>query len=353
MAELPDVTPAYAPQPPGVAWPTNQWPLGERSVALDAVVNELFDAPGLGPTNAVVVVRGGRIHAERYGGVREFFDRPAEPITAASPLLSWSMAKSMLHAVVGVLASEGRLDPDARAPVPEWADERDPRHAIRLADLLAMRDGLAFTEAYVIGEPSHVIEMLFGEGQRDMAAFSAAKPLAHAPGDIFNYSSGTSNVISRVVADEVGYGAAYDAFLHQRLFDRIGMSSATATFDDAGVWVASSYVHATALDFARFGLLYLRGGEWDGDRVLPREWVDTAQRPRSRDEANGALYSWHWWVTGDEYGTYWASGYEGQQLNVVPALDAVIVRLGHTPEELTPEIEAWRDRVIDVLAQAP
>jgi len=80
-----------------------------------------------------------------------------------------------------------------------------------------------------------------------------------------------------------------------------------ATFDDKGVWVASSYVHATALDFAKFGLLYLRGGEWNGSQLVSREWAASAQTPLSVEEESGSFYSWQWWVTGDQYGTYWAA----------------------------------------------
>jgi CubicO group peptidase (beta-lactamase class C family) len=109
-------------------------------------------------------------------------------------------------------------------------------------------------------------------------------------------------------------------------------------------------VHATALDFAKFGLLYLRGGEWDGQRLISREWADTAQVPLSADVEGGSFYSWQWWVTGDEYGTYWASGYEGQMICVVPALDALVLRFGHTPEEHYPDLANWRGRLLDLLA---
>ena len=144
------------------------------------------------------------------------------------------------------------------------------------------------------------------------------------------------------MADIVGYGDAYRTYLDQRLFGPLGMTSADPTFDERGVFVASSYVHATALDFAKFGLLYLRGGEWDGRQIISRAWAETAQIPLSVEEETGAYYSWQWWVTGDEYGTYWASGYEGQQISVVPALDALILRFGHTPEESAPLLYEWR-----------
>ncbi|MEO9180489.1 MAG: serine hydrolase, partial [Acidimicrobiales bacterium] len=153
------------------------------------------------------------------------------------------------------------------------------------------------------------------------------------------------------VADRVGYGDAYHEALRSRLFSIIGMTSAVATMDGSGVFVASSFVHANALDFARFGLLYLRGGEWDGRQLISREWAATAQVPLSVDEESGHYYSWKWWVSGDQYGTYWANGYEGQMISVVPALDALILRFGHTPEERSPQLMAWRDRVLAVLAE--
>lgn len=350
--EIPFLTPATAPQPSGMPWPRAEWPRAThpRHDELARVVDEMFTREDLAVTNAVVVVQGGAVVAERYGGEQFYFDRPAAPITAESPLLSWSIAKSMLHFVVGTLVLDGRLDPARPAPVPEWP-AGDPRAAIRVADMLAMRDGLRWIEEYEIGATSDVLEMLFGEGQLDMAAYCAAHPLAHEPDTVFNYSSGTSNVLSRVVADVVGYHDAYRAYLDERLFGPLGMTSATATLDASGVFVASSYVHATALDFARFGLLYLRGGEWDGRSLVSRAWADTAQTPRSVDPDSGDYYSWHWWVTGDEYGSYWASGYEGQLLYVVPALDAVVVRFGHSPEENYPARAAWTRRVLAVLAK--
>jgi CubicO group peptidase (beta-lactamase class C family) len=351
MAELPSLTPRFAPQPEGVAWPTREWPrsTSAHQTQLERVVDELFIDEELAVTYAVVVVQGGQILCERYGGELAHFDRAPEPITSQTALLSWSMAKSILHAIIGTLVDDGRLDPDQLAPVPEWGDPADPRHQIRLRDLLAMRDGLDFVEEYEIGRESHVIEMLWGEGKDDMAAFTARRPLAHAPGTRFSYSSGSTNVLSRVVADQVGYGDAYDRYMKDRLFGPIGMGSAVAVFDGAGVFVGSSFVHANALDFAKFGLLYLRGGDWEGRSVVSREWAATAQVPFSVDE-DGSYYSWQWWVTGDQYGTYWASGYEGQRIIVVPALDAVIVRLGRTPEENYPALAAWRDRSLAVLA---
>ncbi len=346
-SDLPDVTPAVVSSL--APWPREAWPRAQAPAGLGALLDEAFEDPRYGETNAVVVVRGGAVVAERYGGLRPHFDRPAEEVGPTTELLSWSMAKSVLHALVGILVDEGRLDPAARAPVPEWADPADPRHAITLADLLAMRSGLAFSEVYELDGASDVVEMLFGEAKADTAGFAAAKALVEAPGAAFRYSSGTTNIVSRIVADQVGRGEAYQRFIDERLLSPLRMA-ARAEFDGRGVFVASSFLHATALDFARFGLLYLRGGVVDGRRVLSEEWVATAQRPTGRDEESGEYYAWHWWVTGDAHGSYFASGYEGQMIVVAPALDALVLRFGHTPEEAYPALAAWRARVLDVLA---
>ncbi len=346
---------ALPAQPAGVPWPTDEWPEGAlpAGVDLEALLDQVFDDDGpLATTFAVVVVHRGRVAAERYHGALEHFDRAPTPVTASTPLLSWSMAKSMLHAVVGLLVVDGRLDLDAPATVPEWSDPADPRRAITLRHLLAMRDGLDFVEDYVDDRVSDVMQMLFGEGQPDMAHFAADRPLVAAPGTRFSYSSGTSNIISGIVARTVGPGEDYARFLHGRLFGPLGMASADPEFDEAGTWVASSYVHATARDFARFGLLYLRDGVWDGRRVVAPGWVDRARTPRSVDPTDGALYGSHWWVGDDGYGTFRCAGYEGQRIVVCPALDLVVVRLGKTPAERYPALDRWVAGVVDAFAAA-
>lgn len=348
MAALPDVVPGATPQSDGVPWPTHEWPRSTPSPSTTSAANTAFDDVDLQTTNAVVVIHKGHVIYERYAGAKEHFDRPPEPIEASTPLISWSMAKSMLHFLVGVLVDDGQLDPLAAAPIAQWA--HDDRRAITLGDLLAMRDGLSYVEDYVDGERSDVIEMLFGSGRPDTAGYTIAKPLAHTPGSFFNYSSGTTNVLSKIVADLVGSGDPYRSFMQSRLFDAIGMTSAEPTFDDAGTFIASSFVHATALDFAKFGLLYLRGGEWDGHQLVSRAWVDTAQVPLSQEEESGNYYGWQWWITGDEFGTYWASGYDGQMIAISPLLDAVVVRLGRTPAERYPDLRRWRHRVMSTLA---
>jgi len=341
-------------QPDDVPWPTAQWPRAEPPAEVAGALTELLDeltadVERYGTTFAVGVVHRGRLLAERYGGELEHWDRPNEPVVPGTRLLSWSMAKSMLHAIVGVLVAEGRLDPDAPAPVPEWgADGDDPRGAVTLEHLLAMRDGLAFSEVYDDAGVSDVIEMLFGSGQSDMARFAADRAMAHPPDTVFNYSSGTSNIVSGIVARTVGPGGPYERFLRERLFDVIGMRTASPRFDDAGTFIGSSYVYATAHDYLRFGLLYLRGGVWEGERVVPASWVDHGRRIRSYDADEDRWYGAHWWSVGDDLGTFWASGYEGQSLMLCPPLDLMTVRLGRSPDDHhNPNLTAWRARVVD------
>ena len=342
------------PQPAGVPWPTDEWPTGDAPQALDPLLDVMFDPDGdLTRTFAVAVVHRGRLVAERYADVLEHFDKPPEPIGPDTPLLSWSMAKSMLHALAGMLIAEDRLELDAPADVPMWRADDDPRRHITLDHLLAMRDGLDFLEDYVDASRSDVIEMLFGGGKDDVARFAADRPLAAPPGERFNYSSGTSNVVSGIVARAVGAGQAYEDFLQARLFDALGMRSAHATFDAAGTFVASSFVYCTARDFARFGTLYVRGGTWDGKRLLPEGWVDLARRHRSTDAETGNGYGSHWWVDADDvdgYGSFWASGYEGQRIFVVPGLDLVVVRLGKTEVARAHLLRQWLRDVRAVFA---
>ena len=334
-------------QPDGLEWPTVAWARGPApaGVDLDALVDEMFTDSRYETTYAVLVVHCGRLVAERYANSLPNWVGDDVPVDRNTPLPSWSMAKSMLHAVVGILVGEGRLRIDEAGLVPEWRD--DERAAIGLADLLAMRDGLSWNEEYVDVGGSQVIDMLFGEGNADVGAFARSRPLAVAPDTRFNYSSGTTNVISGIVADVVGRGEPYRQFLRDRLFAPAAMHTAEPTLDGAGLWVASSYVEAVAEDFARFGYLYLRDGVWDGVRILPEGWVDTGRRLRSVDPEDGRGYGWQWWVTHDRHGTFWANGYEGQSLLISPGLDLVVVRAGRTDASHGRDLFDWRARVVD------
>jgi len=342
------VPPTSWPQPAGVAWPTESWPEGEATDEVVDLVDRAFEDPELDETYAVVVVQHGRMVAERYGGALPSFTHAPTPVSAATPLLSWSIAKSVLHAAVGILVGQGRLDLDAPAPIGAWPDPDDPRRAITLRQLLQMRDGLGWNEDYDDATVSDVIEMLFGSGKDDVVAYAAARELVHSPGTTFNYSSGTSNLVASMVGDVVGHGEDTARFLTDSLFAPLGMHDATIRWDLAGTFVGSSYVYCSARSFAKFATLYLRGGIWEGARLLDESWVSGVHVPVSEDTTvPNTYYSSHWWL--DAKGTFWASGYHGQRLLVCPANDCVVVRLGDTQAAGYPALRAWCDAMVDSL----
>jgi CubicO group peptidase (beta-lactamase class C family) len=327
------------PQPPGVPWPTASWPEAPPGPDVDAarvraVADVAFDPAAKeshGETLALLAVHRGCLVLERYASGKG----PADVFP------SWSVAKSMLHAVTGVLVAEGRVDLHAPAPVPAWRGAGDPRGAITLEHLLRMVDGLDFVELYETTGRSDVVDMLFRSGKDDVAAYASARPLAHPPGTWWSYSSGTSNVIAGIAGRTVGGGEhGMAAFLRRVLFGPIGMASAAPRFDRAGTFIGSSYVFATARDFARFGLLYLRDGWWDGVRVLPPGWVDHA---RTETPASIGRYGAHWWLALDGTGIFSANGFQGQYVVVDPRRDLVLVRLGvSTPEQRVPVVHDLR-----------
>ena len=284
-------------------------------------------------TLAEVVIHGGEVVHEAYG-----------PDTGPdTTLISWSTGKSVTHALVGIAVRKGLLDVDAPAPVPEWAG--DERRAITVRHLLHMTSGLRFVEDYVDDSISHCIDMLFGAGQADVAAYAAALPLDHPPDSVFNYSSGTTNIVSRIVGQAVGGGeAGMRSFMEEELFGPLGMTSADPRFDTAGTFVGSSFLYCTARDFARFGQLYLGDGLWEGRRILPDGWVDFARTPAPAPVDEEFGYGAHWWLW-DRHGfpgTFAAHGYEGQYVIVLPEHDAVVVHLGKTDASV-------RDRLVERL----
>jgi CubicO group peptidase (beta-lactamase class C family) len=341
--------PADAPlpaQPADAPWPDRMWPTAGLPArvnrrALDRLLGEAFDAPDspqLGETHALFVVQGGRAILERY----------AAGFDADRTYPSWSMAKSITQALIGILVGDGLIDIHAPADVPEWTAPGDPRAPISIDLLLRMSSGLSFVEDYVPGHVSDVREMLFGDGKADVAHYAASRPLAHAPGAFFSYSSGTTNILARCASRALGAtGDGFARFMRTRLFDPIGMTSAIPRFDDAGVFIGSSYCFCTARDFARFGLLYLRGGVWKDQRILPAGWVDYArtptwQQPHVDDDPYGA----HWWLGIGGPGSFSANGYGGQYIVLVPRLDLIIVRHGDTPLDLKPALKRWIGDVV-------
>jgi len=306
----------------------------------DQLVGEAFAAastPALGETHALAVVQGGRLVFERYN--EGFGPQDTYP--------SWSMAKSITHALVGLAAGDGRVDVATRADVPAWQGEGDPRRAITLDLLLRMSSGLKWIEEYLPDRPSDVRAMLFGEGKDDVAGYAAQAPLEPPPGTFWQYSSGTTNLVVLALSRALGAkGAAFEAFMRARLFDPLGMRSPIPKFDAAGTFIGSSYCFCSARDFARFGLLYLRDGVWDGQRLLPEGWVDYARTPTFQQPGAADLgYGAHWWLGMAGPGSFSANGYDGQFTVCVPDLDLVLVRHGRS-EAQKDALKAWMAEVI-------
>jgi CubicO group peptidase (beta-lactamase class C family) len=171
-----------------------------------------------------------------------------------------------------------------------------------------------------------------------MAAYAAGLPMTQRPGSTWNYSSGTTNIICRILGDVVGGGSeGMEAFLRERLFEPAGMHSATSRFDARGTFVGSSYVYATARDFARFGEMYRNDGVVDGRRLLPEGWRDDARTFVASDE-DGFDFGHHWWMWRDLPGSFAGHGYEGQYCVVVPDKELVVVHLGKCPADTRIEL---------------
>jgi CubicO group peptidase (beta-lactamase class C family) len=303
---------------------------------MSALVEHAFSTPeDLGQTHACLAIQAGRLVFEQYG----------EGYGAADTYHSWSMAKSMTHALAGIAMADGVVDLAARIDAPEWSEAGDPRAAITLEHLLRMSSGLRFTEDYEDSGISHTIEMLFGSGKPDVAHFAADLPLDHDPGTVWSYSSGTTNIICRYVAEALNLDRnGFERFMWDRLLSPIGMRSAIPKFDAAGTFLGSSFCFCSARDFAKFGLLYLRDGIWDGARILPEGWVDHARTPTPNVPAEEPMgYGGHWWLDMAGPGSFSANGYDGQYIVIVPEKDLILVRHGAS--------EAQKDNVRDWLAE--
>jgi CubicO group peptidase (beta-lactamase class C family) len=320
----------FPAQPAGVPWPTTDWPRGETPGGF----GEPESPPEIGKTHALALIWRGRLVYERYGPEHG----------PESTLISWSVAKSFLHALVGMLVRDGKLDPAAPAGVPQWRGPSDSRAGITLDQLLRMSSGLFWREDYVDAQRSDVIEMLFGEGKDDVAGFAAHFPLEHHPDTVWCYSSGTSNLVAAAAGRAIGGGAeGVRGYLRRELFAKLGMREATVRCDAAGTWIGSSFVFATARDFASFGLLYLRDGVWEGERILPEGWADHA---RTVTPGSAGEYGAHWWLPAMGEGMFSANGYQGQYVFVAPARDVVAVRLGESTAEQQPLVKEWLAQLV-------
>ncbi|MCY7349083.1 MAG: beta-lactamase family protein [Cytophagaceae bacterium] len=309
------------PKPTQAATAPDSLAVGETIPALQKTLDWTFAEPDpkrIVRTRAVLVLHRGKIVAERY----------APGITANTPLTGWSMTKSVTNAMIGMLVNDGKLIVEKPAPIAEW--QNDDRRQITLDNLLRMSSGLRFEENY--GNVSDATKMLFLE--KGAGLYAIKSPSKAKPGTEWYYSSGTTNILQEIIRRQFQTHAGYLTFPHQRLFQKIGMSSAVLEPDASGTYVGSSFLFATARDWARFGQLFAQDGVWNGERLLPEGWVSYSARETPH---SAGRYAAQFWVYPRQWGlpadSFMANGFEGQLVLVVPSKQLVIVRLGCTPDE--------------------
>ncbi|MHB1148263.1 MAG: serine hydrolase domain-containing protein [Lutibacter sp.] len=285
---------------------------------LQMAVENAFDCEGYeqkNRTRAVLVLYKDQVVAEKY----------AKGFTRETKLLGWSMTKSITSAVLGILEKQGKVSLVQNKLFKEW--ENDDRSKISLNNLLQMNSGLEWVEDY--NTISDVTKMLFLEA--DMTKPQLYKSFVGQPNKSWNYSSGTTNLLSGFIRNQFKTHQEYLDFWYAELIDKIGMNSMVVETDLAGNYVGSSYSWATARDWAKFGLLYLHKGNWNGEQLLNESWVKYAATPTNG--SNGE-YGAHFWLNaGGVYPNvpkdlFSCNGYQGQHVFIIPSKELVIVRFG-------------------------
>lgn len=290
---------------------------------LDDAFAEPTDRPPFRHTKAVLIVHDGRVIGEKY----------APGFGIDTPLLGYSATKSVINAMLGILVRENRLTVSEPAPIAAWNDPNDPRHAITIDELERMTSGLAVDETD--GPQSPVAKMLYLE--RDMAGYAESVGLEATPGTVWNYTSGNTLILSRIIRDAVGgHTGEVLGFARRELFDPLGMRDVTLEFDATGTPIGSTYMLASARDWARFGMLYLEDGVIEGHRILPEGWVNYSSTPTLASD-----YGAGWWTNrgdnphargrvqaGMPADAFFASGLLGQRVVIIPSKRLVITRFG-------------------------
>lgn len=324
--------PVALPNQDSIAWPMGNLVrdtviAGVDYTLLNKTVEEAFAEPGETKnrrTRAIIVIYDGEIIAEKYA---EGFDKNTRQ-------LGWSMAKSVTNALIGILVRDGKLSLNDAAPFEEW--KNDKRSAITINALMQMSSGLRWEENY--SKPSDATNMLFKS--KDAGLLASHSPYESEPGKVFEYSSGTSNMLAWIIRHSVG-DSAYYAFASERLFKKTGMHSMILEPDAGGTFVGSSYAFATPRDWGRFGLLFLNDGMFNGERILPEGWSEYSSTP-CEGAPIGEYGAQFWLNAGSKTDVvkrvypdvppdlYWADGYEGQNVFILPSKDLVVVKLSQS-----------------------
>jgi hypothetical protein len=307
---------------------TMAWPMGNLiadSIPIDldtvklklALSRAMADTVPYKGTFALMVIYKGQPVAEVY---RDDFDEN-------NRFLSWSMAKSFTNTLVGLRVKDGKMAIQQPLKIDDWQD--DKRQGITLNNLMHMNSGLEWNEGY--GNLSDVTIMLHKKG--DMGLYAQQKPYEYPADSVWLYSSGTTNLVCRELRKTFASDEEYFAFPRTALFNKIGMTSAVFEVDASGTFVGSSYLYATMRDYARFALLYLNGGNWQGEQLLPEGWVDyTAQVANG---SNGRYGSFFWLNQSAEYpdapkDMLMCKGHDGQFICIIPSKELIVIRTGYS-----------------------
>lgn len=315
---------------PGYSGDTLAWPMG------DVLPDSLREYSN----DALHEITEGLVNGQTYGGTAFAFLLVHKGVPVAeeymkgmdknTKLLSWSMAKSVTNALVGVMVKDSILSIYDNNLIDEWSE--DKRRNISLENLMHMQSGLEWNEDY--GNRSDVTVMLHCEP--DFAKYAYTRPLEYEPGTHWYYSSGTTNIVSYILRQHFTTDNEYYTFPHTGLFHKTGISGAVFEPDESGTLVASSYLYMTARDYARFALLYLHDGMFEGEQVLPEGWVDYTILPASgSDKEYGSFF---WLNRGGKIASapadmYMCQGHDGQRIFIIPSLDIITVVLGYSPDD--------------------
>jgi CubicO group peptidase (beta-lactamase class C family) len=318
---------------------TIDWPLGTKVMAqlpqeidktqlYKAIEDAFIDEDAPKNTRAVVIVYKGKIIAEKYA-------KGFDPYT---PQIGWSMSKSITNTMFGVLVKKRAFDIYKPAPIPEWKNSGDNRAQITTDQLLRMSSGLDWDENY--SRESAATKMLYKSN--DMGVYASSYELDEEPDTKWYYSSGSSNILSRILRTELG--PDYLMWPYKEIFYKVGVRSAVFEVDASNAYIGSSYIWASPRDWARLGLLYLNDGVWNDEQILPEGWVDYSRTPTPHAEMlqYGAAF---WLNIGDTEDpskrrlpncptdVFSMNGYEGQRVFILPSQDMVVVRLGQTKKD--------------------
>ncbi len=313
---------------PGYSQDTIAWPLGDilpdtltgiDLQALNVISNRIMADSGYnGNAFAFLVLHKGILVSEVY---KPRFGKDTR-------FLSWSMAKSVINALVGIEVKKGAMNLSQPVVIEEW--KNSDRNRITLNDLMQMQSGLKWNEDY--GNRSDVTLMLHCE--KDMSRFAFEKPLEYPAGTHWYYSSGTTNIVSNLIRNQFNNDSLYYSFFYKELFNRIGMADVIFEVDVSGTIVGSSYLYATARDYARFALLFQNYGVFNGERILPEKWVDYSRTPNS---ASDGEYGSFFWLNRSKKlpsapeDMYMCVGHDGQRIFIFPTEELIVIVLGYSP----------------------